>query len=97
MTAFSVAELRRLRGELLLAESRDQADAAVDCRRGAITTARRQRSRAWELGVTTSLARLWPQQGRREQARNALAAVYNIDRSGITTPEVVDAAALPEA
>src|SRR5262249_52041021 len=41
------AELRRLEGELLLAEAPDQARAAEDCFRLAIDTARRQGSRAW--------------------------------------------------
>ena len=38
------AELHRLKGELLLAESPDQAAAAEDCFRQAIETARRQQS-----------------------------------------------------
>ena len=65
------AELHRLKGELLLAESPDQAAAAEDCFRQAIETARRQQSRGWELRATMSLARLWQRQGRRGEARGA--------------------------
>jgi predicted ATPase len=52
------AELHRLEGELLLAESPDQMAAAEDCFRQAIETALRQQSKGWELRATLSLARL---------------------------------------
>jgi predicted ATPase len=85
------AELYRLKGELLLAESSDQDAAGEDCFRQAIETARHQRSRAWELRATRSLARLRHQQGRRDQARAVLAAIYDTFTEGFTTPDLVDA------
>jgi serine/threonine protein kinase/predicted ATPase len=88
------AELHRQRGELFLAESPDQAGAAEHCFHQAIETARRQRSRAWQLRATMSLARLWQRQGRRNEARAALAAIYGTYTEGFTTPDLVDAAAL---
>ena len=90
------AELHRLKGELLLAESHDQT-AAEECFRTAIETARRQQSKAWELRATMSLARLWQRQGRRDEARAALAAVYGTYTEGFTTPDLVDAKALLES
>jgi len=90
------AELLRLRGELLLAESQEQAT-AEHCFRQAIETARHQRSKTWELRATMSLARLWQRQGRRDDARDALAAVYGAYSEGFTTPDLVNAAALLEA
>jgi serine/threonine protein kinase/predicted ATPase len=90
------AELYRLQGELLLAESPDQTTAAEACFRQALDTAGRQQSRAWELRATTSLARLWQRQGRREEARAALAAIYDTYSEGFTTPDFRDAAALLE-
>ena len=90
---FQEAELHRLKGELHLAKSNDQA-AAEGCFRTAIETARRQQSRAWELRATTSLARLWQRQGRRDEARAALAAVYDTFTEGFTTPDLVEARAL---
>jgi serine/threonine protein kinase/predicted ATPase len=90
------AELHRLQGELLLAASPNQADAAEGHFRQAIDTARRQQSRAWELRATMSLARLWHRQGRRDEAREALSAVYGTYTEGFTTPDLVDAAALLE-
>jgi predicted ATPase len=88
------AELHRLSGELFLAESLDQADAAEDCFRQAIETARRQGSRAWELRATMSLARLRQRQDRRDEARTALAPLCETYTEGFTTPDLVDAAAL---
>jgi len=87
------AELYRQKGEWFLAESPAQVGAAEDCFRQAIDTARRQQSRAWELRATMSLARLWQRQGRRDEARAALAAVYSTFTEGFTTPDLVDAAA----
>ena len=89
------AELYRLQGELLLAESRDET-AAEDCFSRAIETARRQQSKGWELRATMSLARLWQRQGRRDEARDALAAIYGTYTEGFTTPDLVDAKALLE-
>ena len=88
------AELHRLTGELLLAESPDQVAAADDCFRRAIETARRQQSKAWELRATMSLARLWQRTGRRDEARHALAAVYDSYIEGFTTPDLVAARAM---
>ncbi|HSZ55137.1 MAG TPA: SpoIIE family protein phosphatase [Tepidisphaeraceae bacterium] len=90
---FYEAELHRLRGVLLLAESHAHADAeAAFCK--AIEIARRQQSKAWELRATTSLARLWHRQGRGNKARAALAAVYCRYTEGFSTPDLVDAKAL---
>jgi class 3 adenylate cyclase/tetratricopeptide (TPR) repeat protein len=93
---FQQAELHRLRGELLLAQSSDQA-AAEECFRQAIETAQRQQSKAWELRASASLARLWEKQGRRAEAHATLATTYNSYTEGFTTPDLVDAALLLEA
>jgi serine/threonine protein kinase/predicted ATPase len=91
------AELHRLRGELLLAESADQVPTAEDCFRRAIETALRQGSKAWELRATMSLARLWQRLGRRDDGRAALAAVYRTYTEGFTTPDLAEARELLEA
>ena len=87
------AELHRLKGELHLAATNNQWE-AEECFRTAIDIARRQRSKAWELRATTSLARLWQQQGRLEEARKSLAAIYETYTEGFTTPDLVDSKAL---
>jgi predicted ATPase len=91
------AELHRLRGELLLAESPDQLSDAEACFRRALETAQYQQSKGWELRATISLARLWQQQGRRGDAHTALAAVYETYTEGFTTPDLVDAKSLLES
>jgi TOMM system kinase/cyclase fusion protein len=88
------AELLRLKGEVLLLQSRDQAALAEECFHQAIETARRQQSRAWELRATTSLGRLWQKQGRCAEARAALTTIYGSYTEGFTTPDLTDAAAL---
>jgi predicted ATPase len=90
------AELHRLKGELLLAESPDETDAAEACFRQAIDTARQQQSRAWELRATISLSRLWQRRGRGQEARAALSAIYDTYTEGFATPDVMDASALLE-
>ena len=92
---FQEAELYRLKGELALADSGDRT-AAEDCFRRAVQTAQRQQSKGWELRATTSLARLWQKQGRREEAFKTLSAVHGFFAEGLTTPDLVDASALLE-
>jgi predicted ATPase len=91
------AELYRLKGELTVAESPDQFAAAEEYFQRAIETARRQQSKAWELRATTSLARLFLSKDRRDEARAALAAVYDTYTEGFDTPDLVDASALLES
>ena len=91
---FHEAEIHRLKGELLLAASADQGVEAEACFQHAIDIARRQHSKAWELRATMSLARRWQQQGKRADARQALAAVYDTFTEGWTTPDMIDARAL---
>ena len=92
---FQEAELLRLKGELLLAESGDQTT-AEECFRRAVESADRHQSKAWKLRATTSLAQLWQKQDRREEALTALSAVYSTFTEGFSTPDLVDAAALIE-
>ena len=91
------AELHRLEGELLLAESPEQATTAEECFTRAIETARRQQSKAWELRASMSLARLWQQQGRGGEAYQMLAKIHATFTEGWTTPDLVEAEALLKA
>ena len=92
---FQESELHRLKGELVLAESGDQA-AAEECFRRAIRTAQHQQSKAWELRATTSLARLLQKQGRRKEAFTSLGAVHGDFTEGFAMPDLIDAATLLE-
>jgi tetratricopeptide (TPR) repeat protein len=87
------AELHRLKGALALGGSNDEKDAEEHFKH-AIDFARTQKSRAWELRATVSLARLWQSQGRCDEARAALSTVYGAYTEGFTTPDLVDAGTL---
>jgi adenylate cyclase len=86
------AEIRRLRGELLLVQG-DETEAEADYR-AAIEVARRQQAKSWELRATVSLARLLQQQGKREEAREMLAAIYGWFTEGFDTTDLKEAKAL---
>jgi tetratricopeptide (TPR) repeat protein len=90
---FHEAELHRLKGELSLAESDDQTG-AEECFRRAVEIAQRQRSKAWELRTTTSLARLWQKQARNEDAFRLLSTVQGVFREGFAMPDQMEASAL---
>ena len=93
---FQEAELYRLKGELLLAQSSDQTGAEEWFGRS-LKTAERQGSKAWTLRTTMSLVRLWQKQGDREKAFTALSAAYGSFTEGNATPDLADAAALNES
>jgi predicted ATPase/DNA-binding SARP family transcriptional activator len=88
------AELHRVRAELLLTQG-DEAEAEASFHK-AIEVARRQNTKSWELRATTSLARLWQQQSRTDEARQALAEVYGWFTEGFDTPDLQEASALLE-
>jgi hypothetical protein len=62
----------------------------------AIDIARRQQAKSLELRATTSLARLWQQQGKREEARQMLAEIYGWFTEGFDTADLKDAKTLLE-
>jgi len=96
---FYTAELHRLQGEVLLAEGQapaaDGADAEA-CLRQAIEVAQRQQAKSFELRAATSLARLWRDQGKRTEARDLLAPIYEWFTEGFDTRDLVEAKALLE-
>ena len=56
--------------------------------------ARRRAEKSLELRAATSLARLWQQQGKREEARGVLADVYGWFTEGFETMDLTAAKAL---
>jgi predicted ATPase len=88
------AELPRVRGTLLL--SKREHAVAEQSYRHAPAVAQRQSAKFWELRATASLARLWRDQGRRTEARDLLAPVYNWFTEGFDTPVLKEAKALLE-
>jgi predicted ATPase len=55
---------------------------------------RRQQAKMWELRTSTSLARLWQSQGKRQDAYELLAPVYDWFTEGFDTKDLQDAKAL---
>jgi len=60
----------------------------------AITMAQRMSAKAWELRATMSMARLWRDQGKRQQAHDLLAPVCGSFTEGFDTQVLQDARAL---
>jgi class 3 adenylate cyclase/predicted ATPase len=87
-------ELYRLKGELLLQQSLDHQGEAEACFHKALNIARSQQAKSFELRTATSLARLWQRQGKRQEAHDLLAPVYNWFTEGFTTADLKDAKAL---
>jgi len=91
------AEVHRLRGVLLLRQpGTPQAEAEAWLQR-ALDVARRQEAKSLELRAATSLARLWQQQGKRQEAQDLLAPVYGWFTEGFDTADLQEAKALLEA
>ncbi len=91
---FYEAELYRLKGDLLLSLSTDNQAEAEACFHQALDIARNQQAKSWELRAATSLARLWQQQGKRQEAYDLLAPVYDWFTEGFDTADLRDAKAL---
>jgi predicted ATPase len=88
------ADLHRLQGECLLVQSSDNHSGAETCFRQAISIAQNQSAKSWELRAATSLARLWQQQGKRQEAHDLLAPVYHWFTEGFDTADLKDAKVL---
>jgi predicted ATPase len=86
------AELYRHKGQLLLRQGHNEA--AEELYRKALSSAREQQAKLWELRAAASLARLRGDQGRRTEARDLLAPVYGWFTEGFGTPDLKEAKAL---
>jgi predicted ATPase len=93
---FCEAELHRLKGQLLALSSEHHSEAEA-CFQQALTVARRQGAKAWELRAAMSLSRLWQRQGKRDEGRRLLTEIYAWFREGFATADLQEAKALLEA
>ena len=92
-----LAEAYRLQGTLLLRQSTPDVVQAEACFQQALTAARRQQAKSWELRTVISLARLWQQQGKRAEAYELLAPIYGWFTEGSDTADLREAKALLDA
>ena len=81
-----IAELLRVKGELALLGNSPYA--AADHFRRVVDWARRQGALSWELRAATSLARMWRDQGRSQEARELLAPVYDRFTEGFESADL---------
>jgi predicted ATPase len=88
------AELYRRKGVVKLSRSEHGGAEAESSFRQALTVARTQGAKTWELRAATSLARLWRDQGKRADAYDLLAPVYGWFTEGLDTADLKDAKAL---
>jgi class 3 adenylate cyclase/predicted ATPase len=86
------AELNRQKGRLLLKQG--HSETAEELYRKALSIAREQEAKMWELRASASLARLRRDQGRCAEARDLLAPIYGWFTEGFGTPDLQEAKAL---
>ena len=88
------AEIHRMAGDIaLMSPERGAAKGEAYFER-ALAVARTQQAKSWELRAAMSMARLWRDQGKRQQARDLLAPVYGWFTEGFGTPDLKEAKAL---
>jgi predicted ATPase len=88
------AEINRIRGEIALKLPQlgpSQAEAYFE---RALSVARAQQAKSWELRAAMSMARLWRGRGKRNEARDLLAPVYSGFTEGFDTYDLREAKAL---
>ena len=84
----------QVREEWFHAKVADAREAAKTCFNRALAIGAEPKARSWELRAATSLARLWHDQGKRDEAFDLLARVCGRIAEGFNTPELRDARTL---
>jgi predicted ATPase len=90
----ATSELYRVQGELVLASNRGNIEEVERAYRQALSVAREQEAKSYELRAAMSLARLWAEQGERRRAHDLLAPVYGWFTEGFDTRDLIDAKVL---
>jgi predicted ATPase len=88
------AEINRVSGEITLMSPKPDAAKAEGYFERALVVARQQQAKSWELLAAMSLARLWREKGKRDEARELLAPVYGWFTEGFYTRDLKEAKAL---
>ena len=90
------AEVNRVAGEIALKAPKPDAAKAEAYFERALSVARLQQAKSLELRAAMSMARLWRDQGKRDEARELLAPVYGWFTEGFDTLDLKEAKALLE-
>jgi predicted ATPase len=88
------ADVHRTAGEIALMSPQPDVARAEAYFERALAIARLQQAKSWELRAAMSLARLWRDQGKPQQARELLAPVYGWFTEGFDTRDLKEAKAL---
>jgi predicted ATPase len=90
------AEINRVAGEIALKSLSPDWVKPEAYFEHALAVARAQQAKSWELRAAMSMARLWRDQGKRDEARDLLAPVYGWFTEGFDTLDLKEAKALLE-
>ena len=90
------AEVHRTAGELVPHSTQSDLVKKETYFEHALAVARQQQAKSWELRAAMSMARLWRDQGKKQQARELLAPVYGWFTEGFDTRDLKEAKALLE-
>ena len=90
------AEVHRLAGEIALKSPDPDVAKAEAYFERALAVAQQQQAKSWELRAAMSMARLWRDQGKRDEARDLLAPIYGWFTEGFDTLDLKEAKALLE-
>ena len=85
------ADIHRIAGEIALKSPEPDAVKAEAYFERALAVARQQQAKSWELRAAMSMARLWRDQGKPQQARELLAPVYGWFTEGFDTLDLREA------
>ena len=99
---YFIAEMLRLKGQLLIQQKKDKMQEASDCGESAthllnaIELARQQEAKSLELRAAVSLSRIWQSQGKKSDAFDLLSEIYGWFEEGLDTPDLIAAKVLLE-
>jgi predicted ATPase len=88
------AEIHRVAGEITLMSPESDATKAEAHFERSLEIACGQKTKSWELRAAMSMARLWRNQGKRDEARELLARVYGWFTEGFDTLDLREAKGL---
>jgi len=87
-STFEMAELLRIKAQVLAVMPQHGRDSAINCLTGALAVAKAQSALALELRSTIDLAYFLAEGGRRDQARHDLALIYGRFTEGFDTADL---------
>jgi predicted ATPase len=90
------AEINRIAGDIARKSPEPEAAKAEAYFERALAVARAHQAKSWELRAAMSMARLWRDRGKRDEARELLAPVFGWFTEGFDTRDLKEAKALLE-